>query len=829
MNARIESMSHGDGKIYLQMVLDRLHPEAKVLLDARLKDGAKIPAHLFPFDPLEESSQANYVVVLPHFDVREVDLTFLEYSGEGSPMGQSHLTVELNMVRWRTRFNALVHNELLEQMFDIEREYGSTRMNVYFTDAIDDGDEIVVKMLADMPHVDGADVMVGFTDNQGVDIDLPIYPLVDEVVAPTQFGEGERLRVGFSVRVRAESKDFCVTVYDANELVQGGFARFCDETYAPLREAFLYCATDASFDPRYPRWFARNCATLATLETQRSAAFAHQPLVSLVVPVYPGDEGFLPACSEAIQAQTYSRFEVVLVDVGANELSLASVLSEWEGDDRLVHLVPSTDMDEGRARLTGVLQSKGEACAVLSPRVILAPEALYEYVRCVNRVFAEDAEAGAPAAALGVGSCDVAYANHDCFDADEGLHSPVMKPAYSPDLLLSYNYMAPVVFYSRAVVEKVQKGSGFSSDAFDYDLALKATALAQRVERIDKVLFHIQDARTFSLRAQELCAQREEEAFRLGRKVLGNHLRRQGIDALVLADVSDRLYRVRYRLPEQGASLAVVVIAGKEPALLDSCLSSIEQSALPANTQLVVVECQETERSTQVLCEHLARKGRCKVVSYEGSANRAAMVNAAMAQTEADFVLVLEGDAELVSPEAISALLGHCMRPGVGAVGAKLLFADDTIRSAGLMVGPYGFAAGIGGNLPRTARGYGKRLVCSSNVSAVSLSALMLRRAAFNEVGGFDERFEVRPCEVDFCLKLAKAGYLVALDGDIEVYRRDSDSDGRASLSEKQRLRSEREKAFLHYRWPRLFVEGDPYFSSCLDPHAPYFLLNTRS
>ncbi len=236
MNARIESMSHGDGKVYLQMVLDRLHPNASVLLDARLKDGTKIPAHLFPFNPLEEQSQANYVVVLPHFDVREVDLTFFEYSGEGEPLTQSRLTVELNMVRWHTRFNALVHNELLEQMFDIEREYGSSRVNVYFTDAIEDGDEIVVKMLADMPHVEGADVMVDFCDPSGAEIDLPVYPLLDEVVAPSQFGEEERLHVGFSVRVSADAKDFCVTVYDANELVSGGFAQFCDETYSPLRE-----------------------------------------------------------------------------------------------------------------------------------------------------------------------------------------------------------------------------------------------------------------------------------------------------------------------------------------------------------------------------------------------------------------------------------------------------------------------------------------------------------------------------------------------------------------------------------------------------------------
>ena len=103
-------------------------------------------------------------------------------------------------------------------------------MNVYFTDAIEDGDEIVVKMLADMPHAEGSDVMVDFTDGCGIEVDLPVYPLVDEIIPPANYGEGERLRIGFSVRVAAAAKDFCVTVYDANEQIPGGFAYFCDET-----------------------------------------------------------------------------------------------------------------------------------------------------------------------------------------------------------------------------------------------------------------------------------------------------------------------------------------------------------------------------------------------------------------------------------------------------------------------------------------------------------------------------------------------------------------------------------------------------------------------
>ena len=107
----------------------------------------------------------------------------------------------MNMMRWRTRFNALVHNELMAQMFDIEREYSANRMNIFFTEAIEDGEEIVVKMLVDMPHVEGSEVMVDFLDKWGNDMDLPVYPLVDETSEPTQFGDTPRLHIGFSVRI----------------------------------------------------------------------------------------------------------------------------------------------------------------------------------------------------------------------------------------------------------------------------------------------------------------------------------------------------------------------------------------------------------------------------------------------------------------------------------------------------------------------------------------------------------------------------------------------------------------------------------------------------
>ena len=412
--------------------------------------------------------------------------------------------------------------------------------------------------------------------------------------------------------------------------------------------------------------------------------------------------------------------------MGANELSLTSALREWEGDDRVVHLVPEAELDEGAARLTGLLQSKGEVCAVLEPSVVLAPEALYEYVRRINEVMEEEGVKNSS----GVGPCDVVYTNHDSFDRDGGLHTPQFKPVFSPDLLYSYNYLGPLVFLSRRVLETIQSSMGFSSESFDYDLVLKATAQAERVERIDKVLYHVQNAASISPDADRISSRREEEAFRTGRKVLANHLRRNGIDALVLADVSDRLYTVRYRMPDETPTLSVVVLAGDDASLLDACLSSIEQSVVPRDTPIYVVVSQI--HPVMSWCTESIWCGRTVpgLLPHQGANNRAAMANLGFSQSTSDYVLVVDGDVEFADPEALNCMLTHCIRKGVGVVGAKTLFADDTIRHAGMMVGPYESASEIGVNMPRSARGYLGRLRCASNVSAVSLSAMMVKRAA---------------------------------------------------------------------------------------------------
>ena len=144
-----------------------------------------------------------------------------------------------------------------------------------------------------------------------------------------------------------------------------------------------------------------------------------------------------------------------------------------------------------------------------------------------------------------------------------------------------------------------------------------------------------------------------------------------------------------------------------------------------------------------------------------------------------------------------------------------------------MAIGPFDAAGNLGVNLPGSYPGYMKRMVCASNVSAVTSSCQMVDRAVFQEVGGYDERFQVGYYDVDFCLKVLGAGYHIACNPDVMLYHYENATQGHL-LTREQRLRLERERAYLHYRWPQWFVDGDPYLSACLDQTSLYFQLSSQ-
>lgn len=836
MNVRLESVCHGDGKVFLQLVIDRLMPEAFITLQVFLKDGTEIPAHLFPFRPLDEHSEANFVVVLPHFDVREVDLDFSEIGLGDKLISHVRFTAEINLIKWKTRINALVRSELTQRMLDIEREYCADRMNIYFTEAIDEGAEVIVKMLVDMPQDPDCDVRVDFLDDGGQPRNLPVYPLIDEVVPAPELGDFDRLQVGFSVRVPRDRIEFTAHAYDANGMIAGGFARFCDETYEPLAALFTQATLDAGQDPLYEQWYHYHCATLASLAVQRQTVLPYEPKISLVIPLYGFDRAHAHACLHALELQTYSNFEVVLVDACSEEQSYDALLDEWEQDERFVHIAADPTMQEATAALTGLMQSTGEYKALLFPSVVLAPEALFEFVRRINeRLEPEEAShkedsSQSQSKTPSYKRPGLLFSNHDTQTVAGDLTNPVLKPVYSPDLLCSYDYLGPFVLVDEKVINQVATELGFVDEAFLYDLILKVSEHAGVVERVDRVLYHVQDIPLESERDHENLIARKQTDFRGGRRVVANHLRRLGVDAIVVSDSLYERYQIKYRLPNEAPRLAVIIPNRDQADLLEACVVSVlDQKGLPEDAlEVVVVENGSTDPKTHEVYEALcARDERVRIEAFSGTYTFSAMANFAAKKTDADYLLFLDNDTEFISDDGLVQLLAHAMRADVGVVGAKLVFSDDTIQHAGMAIGPFDAAGNLGVNLPGSYPGYMKRMVCASNVSAVTSSCQMIDRAVFEEVGGYDERFQVGYYDVDFCLKVLGAGYHIALNPDVMLYHYENATQGHL-LTRDQRLRLERERAYLHYKWPQWFVDGDPYLSACLDQTSLYFQLSSQ-
>ena len=535
MNVRVESMCQGGGKIYVQVAIERLSAHAIVTLEAHLKDGTVIPSHLLSFDPLDGQSAANFAVILPHLDEREIMLEFSEYRSTDAPLGHAHLTIETNMLTWRTRINSVVKNELIGQMFDIEREYYSDRMNTSFIAAVDDKDEIVVKMLVDLPQIEGTDVEIRFLDAHGKERDLPVYPLFEEVKPARRFGDESRINVGFSVRVPRDDKDFCVFASDAAGVVPGGFAMFNDETYEPLKARFEAQTVSVAHDPRYDEWYLLHSATLADLAEQRRLTFPFEPLISLVMPLSRGEEALMVRSLAALTSQTYNVFEVVVVDRYFEDAEFDAFVGGIKKPEALTRVKVDESLDFDKVFEAGLDQAQGSYCALLDAAVMLAPEALFEVVRRINEAHAYPDQIDAR----------IIYAHHDVIRADGSLSDLACKPIYSPDLLLSYNYMGPFIVFERELICQARTESELVSDALLYDLLFKAFEITGQVERIDQILYHVQSARVVDPDEEQARAQAHERDFRGGRRAVANHLKRIGIEATVLSDIHEEAFKAR--------------------------------------------------------------------------------------------------------------------------------------------------------------------------------------------------------------------------------------------------------------------------------------------
>ncbi|MCD7868739.1 MAG: glycosyltransferase family 2 protein [Clostridiales bacterium] len=562
--------------------------------------------------------------------------------------------------------------------------------------------------------------------------------------------------------------------------------------------------------PVYNDWLKKHLPTEAELEVQRSVSFQKEPKISLVVPLFRTEEKYLRELVASVKAQTYRNWELCLSDGSGADSPIAGVLKELATSDSRIRLIShEKPLKIAENTNAAISVATGDWIAFGDHDDVLTPDAFYQCVRRIN----ED------------GETDVIYTDEDKMSMDgHRFFQPSFKPDYNPDLLCSVNYICHLFVVKRVLLEETGLLRPEFEGAQDYDLILRCVEKTEHIAHIPRICYH--------WRCHENSTSENPEskryAFEAGLRAVQAHYDRMGIRAEVRHGEFLGLYRTRYIRPED-PKISILIPNKDHTEDLERCISSIEVKSAYKNLEYIVIENNSEEEKTFAYYRQLETKNpRVKVVYYKGTFNFSAINNFGEKYASGDYLLLLNNDTEVINKDCLEEILGYCMRPDVGAVGARLYYEDNTIQHAGVVIGFGGIAGHCFVQQPRSATGYCHRIITAQDYSAVTAACMMVKKSVYEEVGGLTEELAVAFNDIDFCLKIRKAGYLIVYNPYAELYHYESKSRGLEDTPEKVE-RFQKEVYLMGERWKEILRDGDPYYSPNLTLESQDFSLKRLS
>ncbi len=542
----------------------------------------------------------------------------------------------------------------------------------------------------------------------------------------------------------------------------------------------------------------QNTQTVESLAQMKSLLdhLERKPLISVVMPTWNTRPEWLMEAVESLRNQIYPNWELCIAD-GGSKKETTDCLLYWRGLDQRIQVVFLQE-NKGIAgnSIDAYALARGDYVVMLDHDDTLSCDALIELACCINKNM----------------DADFIYSDRAVFsDETKEILAYHCLPGFSPDFLRACNYASHLNAFSRFIIDKV----GFLKQGYDgsqdYELELRVMERARKIVHIPKVLY-------FSRASQgsvALDAGSKLYAYEAGRKAIQEHLRRIGSEGEVEFIRETYSYRIHYAI--RGNPLVSILIPNSDHRKdLEKCIDSILTRSTYGNYEIIIVENNSRAKDIFAYYDELKNVKSVKVVRYPGREfNFSAINNYAAQFAEGAHLLLLNNDTEVIAPNWIEEMLAYSQREDVGAVGAKLYYADHRIQHAGLVIGLAGSIASHyhHGN-HRSNTGYMHRLVMPQNYCAVTGACLMVKKHLYLEVGGMDEvNFKVGLNDVDFCLKLMKAGKINVWTPYAELCHHESASRGLDTTLEKS-ARLEAESLFFRKKWKFYFEQGDPYHNA---------------
>ena len=540
----------------------------------------------------------------------------------------------------------------------------------------------------------------------------------------------------------------------------------------------------------YEKWFEEHRASAEDLEQMRNQvrAFASQPLVSILTPVFETPVPWLREAVESVLAQVYENWELLLIDDGSTDADLLRALPAFALRDQRIRLVKLESHQGISAALNrGLDLANGEWVTFLDHDDVLEPEALFQNVKRLQQN----------------PGLDLIYSDEDKL-TDQGVDSPILKPDWSPDFFLSCNYLCHMIFLRRDLVRQV---GGFESQfdgSQDYDLLLRVSERTERIDHIPRVLYHWRRSESSSSSDVRQKPGQLEASLR----AIEAHLKRRGEQAYVAVDWRSHAFYVRRELRE-AKQISIIIPSFRGSSPLDRCLESLVSRTSYPNYEIAIVQMGERDKIAEAATNFSHR-----VLYFADAVNDSAAKNYAVAHTDSPWLLFLDVNVEAIDPDWLTIMAEYVQRPEVGAIGPRLINPAGTIEHAGLVLGVNGIAESAFRGFPAEHPGVNRQLQMTRNYSAVSGACLLMRREVFQQIGGFDENLSGALADVDLCLKMRDVGYLI-------VYTPLAKLHWDALPFEKLDVRGE---AIMRERWSRV-LERDPYYNLNLSRERADFSL----
>jgi glycosyltransferase involved in cell wall biosynthesis len=540
----------------------------------------------------------------------------------------------------------------------------------------------------------------------------------------------------------------------------------------------------------YQEWFERHRANARDLGRMRSESrgFVSRPLISVITPVFDTPVQRLEQAIESVIAQAYENWELVLIDDGSSNPELLRALRVLAARDRRITL-KNLGKHEGisAASNQGLALAQGEWVTFLDHDDVIEPDALFQIVKLLQTH--PDA--------------DLIYSDEDKLGED-GFEAPLFKPDWSPDFFLSYNYVGHLTAVRRDMVQKAGSFRSQFDSAQDYDLFFRVIEQARQIHHIPRILYHWRRSQSSSA----ISVRQKPEQLEASRLAIEDHLKRRAEPARVAVDWRTHAFWVRRRLSEP-KRISVIIWSRRGLESLKRCIESLTSRTRYPNYEIVIVQDDRSPGASDFSSpfpHHLLR--------FPGEPNDSAVKNFAVNQTNDPWILFLDESIEPIEPDWLTIMAEHVQRGEVGAVGARLLNPNGTIERAGTVVGVNNTAQPAFHAFPGEHPGTNRQLQVTRNCSAVSSACMLTRREILQQTGGFDASLGGTLADVDLCLKMRRAGYLIVYTPFAKLCWHEAPSDEIDVKGE----------AIMRARWGDV-LQSDPYYNPNLSRERADFSL----